>query len=86
MSHLISECIPVLSYSWHNYAYSLWIQLTVLCSLTGSNGEPKITHGNTLVSELSLEEVTQTINVRTIKLELRMYVYIIYTELFHANS
>ena len=32
--------------------------------LTGPNGEPKITHGNTLVSDLSLEKVAETINVR----------------------
>ena len=30
---------------------------------TGANGQPKITHGNTLVSELSFEEVVETINV-----------------------
>ena len=35
----------------------------MLYSLTGPDGEPKITHGNTLVSDLSLEEVTETINV-----------------------
>ena len=34
-----------------------------LCSLIGPNGEPKITHGNTLVSDLSLEEVTEVIDV-----------------------
>lgn len=37
-----------------------------MCSLTGPNGEPKITHGNTLVSDLSLEEVTETIKVNYI--------------------
>ena len=36
----------------------------VSCSLTGPNGEPKITHGHTIVSELSLEEVAKTIDVR----------------------
>ena len=35
------------------------------CLLTGPNGEPKITHGNTLVSELSLKEVARTIDVRS---------------------
>ena len=35
----------------------------IVCLQTGPNGEPKITHGNTLVSELSLEEVTRTIDV-----------------------
>ena len=44
-----------------------------ICSLTGPNGEPKITHGNTLVSELSLEEVARTINVRLAILEYIIY-------------
>ena len=30
---------------------------------TGPNGEPRVTHGNTLVSDLLLEEVTEVINV-----------------------
>ena len=34
--------------------------------LTGPNGEPKITHGNTLVSDLLLEEVVKTIDVSII--------------------
>ena len=29
----------------------------------GSDGEPKVTHGYTLVSELTLIEVAETINV-----------------------
>ena len=33
---------------------------------TGPNGEPKITHGNTLVSELSLLEVVKVIDVSCI--------------------
>ena len=37
---------------------------SILSSLIGPKGEPKITHGHTLVSELSLEEVAETINVR----------------------
>lgn len=32
-------------------------------SSTGPDGEPRITHGNTLVSDLSLEEVAKTIDV-----------------------
>ena len=40
--------------------------------LTGPNGEPKITHGHTVVSELSLEEVAQTINVRVTILTLHL--------------
>ena len=35
-------------------------------SPTGPDGEPKITHGNTLVSDLSLKEVTKVIDVSTI--------------------
>ena len=35
-------------------------------ALTGPYGEPKITHGHTIVSELSLEEVAITINVRIV--------------------
>ena len=35
----------------------------MLYSLTGPNGEPKVTHGYTLVSDLSLEEVARTIDV-----------------------
>jgi len=31
--------------------------------ITGPNGEPKVTHGNTLVSELSLLEVVKVIDV-----------------------
>ena len=42
--------------------------------LTGPDGEPKITHGNTFVSDLSLEEVTKTIDVNTI----RVYCFIKY--------
>ena len=38
----------------------------VLFLLTGPYGEPKITHGHTVVSELSLEEVAITINVRIV--------------------
>ena len=36
--------------------------LIIILSI-GANGQPKITHGNTLVSELSFEEVVETINV-----------------------
>ena len=32
-------------------------------SSTGPDGEPRITHGNTLVSDLSLEEVAKIIDV-----------------------
>ena len=35
-----------------------------MCLLTGPRGEPKITHGNTFVSDLTLEEVARTIDVR----------------------
>ena len=35
---------------------------TTYCT-TGPNGEPKITHGKTLVSDLTLEEVARTIDV-----------------------
>jgi len=37
--------------------------LMLMIMLTGPDGEPKITHGYTLVSELSLMEVVKTINV-----------------------
>lgn len=36
---------------------------TALYSCTGPNGEPKITHGNTFVSDLTLEEVAEIIDV-----------------------
>jgi len=51
---------------------------TTLCSLTGPNGEPKITHGNTLVSELSLEEVTRTIDVSKMIKELASYKIVLF--------
>ena len=34
-----------------------------MCIPIGPNGEPKVTHGYTLVSELTLVEVAETINV-----------------------
>ena len=40
-----------------------FIRLTIPLSI-GPNGEPKITHGHTLVSDLSLREVAKTIDVR----------------------
>ena len=67
------SCIAILCYLaiygmgiFNNALKMYTYNKTISCSLTGPNGEPKITHGNTLVSELSLEEVAQTINVRTI--------------------
>ena len=42
----------------------LVLRLKTTFYLTGPNGEPKITHGHTLVSELSLREVAAIINVR----------------------
>ena len=42
-----------------------WLYVNIFIPMhIGPNGEPKVTHGNTLVSELSFEEVVQTINVR----------------------
>ena len=35
----------------------------IIILLIGPDGQPRVTHGKTLVSELSLEEVTETINV-----------------------
>ena len=56
---------------WNGMNYVICVMYKqLLCLYTfpmnimlGPNGEPKITHGKTLVSDLSLEEVTQTIDV-----------------------
>jgi len=47
------------------YRYVFYTQglILIVYFVTGPNGEPKITHGNTLVSELSLLEVVKVIDV-----------------------
>ena len=49
----------------------------------GPNGEPKVTHGNTLVSDLSLEEVAKIIDVS--KILILLLSTISYCHLFVRN-
>ena len=52
---------------WYEQTLSTIRVATVLhCVLTGPNGQPKVTHGSTLVSDLLLDEVVQTIDVSII--------------------
>jgi len=47
------------------YMWSIWVYVYIskIFILIGPDGEPKVTHGYTLVSDLTLMEVAKTINV-----------------------
>ena len=47
---------------WYSHGIQ-YRHIHLITSLTGPDGEPRITHGNTLVSDLPLEEVAKTIDV-----------------------
>ena len=57
------RCLELDCWDGMNYVAHKQLLYITLCTLTGPNGEPKITHGHTVVSDLSLREVTETIDV-----------------------